>query len=162
PTVCDMDSLVPRLCLGTHRPRGSASRRPAAARGNGNTPAKPGRQSLPGSAFPDRAWERGDAEPPDGRSHAERGNEGLHQHLLQMRFRPGGPLLMQGTPVRAHGPPRRKVLDVHPPPRLRAAELLQIDVRHALAALRVNLGRPADGVQVDATVLLTSLQRLRP
>src|SRR5262245_28564511 len=43
------DGLVPRLCLGTHCPRGSASRRPAAGQ---------------------------DADRPDVRSHAERGNEG--------------------------------------------------------------------------------------
>src|SRR5262249_37688121 len=40
--------LVPRLCLGTRCPRGSASRS-----------RRHGRQSLPGSAFPGRAWERG-------------------------------------------------------------------------------------------------------
>src|SRR5262249_37021070 len=128
PIVCDMDPLVPPPRVGT----------PAATLCVAHPPGP-------------------DAERPDVRSHAERGNEGLHQHVLQMGFRHVGDLLVQGTPVRVHRHHRREVLDVHLPDRLWAAELLQIDVRHALDALRVNLRRPADGVQVDAAVLLTRL-----
>ena len=41
--------LVTRLCLGTHCPRGSASK--IVAQGEGD-----GRRSLPGGALPGGAW----------------------------------------------------------------------------------------------------------
>ena len=47
--------LVPRLCLGTHRPRGSASQALLTL----PVSAETRRQSLLGTAFPGRAWERG-------------------------------------------------------------------------------------------------------
>src|SRR5262245_61101621 len=66
-----LPTLVPRLCLGTHRPRGSASRRPAAGKVPflaGVTPragrackaarsqAEPGNEKT--DSFPGSAWER--------------------------------------------------------------------------------------------------------
>src|SRR5215831_17965957 len=50
------ESLVPRLRLGTHCGRGSASRNPAEPPGKPQTKS---RRSLQDSAFPGGAWERG-------------------------------------------------------------------------------------------------------
>src|SRR5262245_51269466 len=57
--VC-LRALVPRLCLGTHCLRGSASPHGRCLDAH---PQPKSRRTLPGPASPGRAWARGQAEP---------------------------------------------------------------------------------------------------
>ena len=78
---------VPRLCLGTHCQRGSASRM---SRGQDRRRRSSGdaRQSLAGSAFPGRAWER------------EGNNQRIRVHGRAALFIPLEPVLAQAAPGR--------------------------------------------------------------
>src|SRR5205085_6089264 len=68
-----ISTLVPRLCLGTHCPAGSACR----VANSQSSSSVSARRSLPGNAFPGGAWERGQTRATrdlDSRSQALPGN----------------------------------------------------------------------------------------